>query len=97
MEEEYKYKILYIYVIIQNLINIILMVLLLIKIIKYKVFKIKKAINVQNKKELILENKYFIITDIHILFFIVGDYDFKNECKLEFYGEIMHITIVNEF
>ena len=95
MEEEYKYKILCIYGNYSKSYKYNINDFIINK--NNKVFKVKKAINVQNKKELILENKYFIITDIHILFFNVGDYEFKNECKLEFYGEIMNITIVNEF
>jgi hypothetical protein len=95
MEEEYKYKILCIYGSYAKSEKYNINDFIINK--SNTLFKVKKAINVENKQELLLENKYFLITDIHILIFNIGDYNFKNECKLEFYGEIMNITIVNEF
>ena len=95
MEEEYKYKILCIYGTYSKSIKYNVNDFIVNK--NNKIFKVKKAINIHNKSELILENKYLIITDIHILIFNIGDYNFKNECKLEFFGEIKSITIVNEF
>ena len=95
MEEEYKYKILCIYGNYSKSYKYNINDFIINK--SNTLFKVKKAINVENKQELLLENKYFLITDIHILIFNIGDYNFKNECKLEFYGEIMNITIVNEF
>ena len=95
MEEEYKYKILSIYGSYSKSEKYNINDFIINK--SNTLFKVKKAINVQNKEELVLENKYFIITDIHILIFNIGDYNFKNECKLEFYGEIMNIIIVNDF
>ena len=62
-----------------------------------KLFKIQKVVGNTKKKHFHLEDKYLIITDVHILILCIVNEKYKNECRIESYNEIINIKIINEF
>ena len=59
-----------------------------------KVFKIKILSETNNKN---LGNKYLIITDLFIIILDVANEKYKNECRIDFYNELIEIMNIKEF
>ena len=59
-----------------------------------KVFKIKILSETNNKN---LGNKYLIITDLFIIILDVANEKYKNECRIDFYNELIEIMSIKEF
>jgi len=62
-----------------------------------KLYKVKTLIEKKKNKNIILEDKYLIVTDIHILIFQIENEKYKNECRIESYEEIINIKNIDDY